>query len=115
GACSQHSASFHHVAFVHAHISPDHHIILDDHWKCTHRLQHSSDLCCCGKMAILPNLRARTDQRVRIDHRAFAHIRPDVHKHRRHADHSPADICAIPYAGSSGNNTHAIRNRNATH
>src|SRR5260370_33643999 len=59
-------------------------------------------------MAVAANLGATPNKSVRIDHRAFSHISPHVDKHRRHANHAPADVTAIADARAARNDADAI-------
>ena len=62
-------------------------------------------------MAIASDLRATSDQRVRIDHRAVAHVSARVHEHRRHAHNVAADVAAVANARSAGHDAHAVARR----
>ena len=56
-----------------------------------------------GEWAIDPGLRAVHDQRVRIDHRALAHVATSIAVHRRHAGHALTEIAAIADRRAAGN------------
>src|SRR2546429_9695347 len=62
-------------------------------------------------VAALPHLRATANERVRINHRAFAHIRPHVHEHRRHANHAAANVGSDANARAPRNDAHFIGSR----
>src|ERR1700724_4535498 len=94
-ARAQHGASFNNRAFVYAAISSDHHFVLNDHGQPADRLQHATDLNTRGKVTVAPNLRAASDQRMRIDHGSFADVGSYVDEHGRHADHAATNVAAV--------------------
>ena len=53
------------------------------------------------------DLRARADQRMRINHRSLADPRADVHVHRRHADHAWRQIRAVADRGAARHDPNA--------
>ena len=60
-------------------------------------------------MAVAPDLCAAPNEGVGINHRAFANISADVHKHGRHANDSPPYVTPIANAGAAGNDADAVR------
>src|SRR5437763_11627217 len=62
-------------------------------------------------MHALPNLGARANQSVAVDHRPFVHISPGVDKHWRHANHARRYVRAVANARSAGHDAHAIGGR----
>src|SRR5258708_3851524 len=105
-AAAEHRAALHDDAFVHAAISPDHHIVLDNHWHGADRLEDTADLRACGDVAIAPDLRATSDQGVRVDHRAVIDVCAGIDEHRRHARDSTPDVRTIANGGPTWNNAH---------
>ena len=81
-AAAEHRALLDHRAFVDSAIPADQHVVFDDHRHRAHRFQHSADLRRGGNVAILADLRAASDQRVRIDHGPVAHVRARIDVHR---------------------------------
>src|SRR6266481_8714316 len=59
-------------------------------------------------MATAPDLRAASDKRMRIDHRAIADISAGIHEHGRHAHNVASYVTAVTNAGSSRNEAHTI-------
>ena len=53
------------------------------------------------------DLRARSDERVRVDQRLVADVGADVDVHRRHADDAAAEVGAVPDGRSAGHDAHA--------
>ena len=68
-----------------------------------------------GNVAVAPDLRTAPNERMRIDHRAFAHVRANVHKHRRHTNYPAPDVTAVANAGAARNNAHAVGSRERPH
>src|SRR5262245_37857152 len=60
-------------------------------------------------MDAFTDLRARTDQRMRVHHRPFINVGSNVDEHRRHTDDVFRHVCAIADRGSTRNNTYAAR------
>src|SRR5258708_1672696 len=105
-AAAEHRAALHDNAFVHAAISPNHHIVFNNHWHGADGLEDAADLRACGDVAIAPDLRATSDQSVRVDHRAIIDVRPGIDEHRRHARDAAPDVRAIANAGPAWNDAH---------
>src|SRR4029077_2534981 len=59
-------------------------------------------------MATAPDLRAASNKRMRIDHRAIADISASIHEHWRHAHNVAPNVAAIADAGSTGHKAHSI-------
>src|SRR5437879_7430978 len=59
-------------------------------------------------MHTLSNLSARSDQSMRVHHRAFIDIRADINEHRRHTDDISCDIDAIANRRSARHNANSI-------
>src|SRR5438552_1595080 len=59
-------------------------------------------------MTIISHLRAATHESMRIDHRAVAHPRSRIDKHRRHARHTLADVAPVANARSARNNSYSL-------
>ena len=91
---------------------------VDDHRRGIDGFKHASNLRCGAQMNSLPNLRARADQGMGVDHRAFIHVCADIDEHRRHADDAAGDVGAVAntgttltrmlYAGSSRSRTPSL-------
>ena len=62
----------------------------------------------------LADLRARSDERVRIDERSLADVRADVDEHRRHADDAAIDERAFANRRSARHDAHAGVERRAS-
>src|SRR5260221_685322 len=105
-AAAEHRAALHDNAFVHAAISPNHHIVFNNHWHGADGLEDAADLRACGDVAIAPDLRATSDQSVRVDHRAIIDVRPGIDEHRRHARDAAPDVRAIANAAPAWNDAH---------
>ena len=60
-------------------------------------ISHRSLIC-----SALADLRARSDERVGVDHRARSDPRADVHVHRRHADHARREVGTAAHGRSAG-------------
>src|SRR5258707_9031229 len=108
-AAAQYCAALYDDALIHAAIPSDHHLILNNHRHSADRLENPADLRACGDVAISSDLRAASDQCVRIDHRAVINIRPGIYEHRRHARDTTSDIRAVANAGSTWNNSYLAR------
>ena len=61
-----------------------------------------------GEVHALADLRAGSDQRVRIDHRAVVDVGADVDVHRRHADDALAEVRAVADGRSAGHDADAV-------
>src|ERR1035438_6996863 len=96
-----------HVPMPASAIAAYQHIVFDDDRQRTDGFEHAADLRSGRDVAVLSDLRAASDQRVRIDHRAIIHIRSHVDVHGRHAGDAFADIDAVANARSAGNDTHS--------
>src|SRR5271154_3913599 len=59
-------------------------------------------------MAMGADLRAASDQSMRVDHGARAHPGPSVDEHGRHASDARTDITAVANAGAAGDDPHAV-------
>jgi hypothetical protein len=59
-------------------------------------------------MAVASDLRAAPDQRVRIDHRAFADVGAHVDEHWRHAHDATADEAPIANARATWHDADAV-------
>src|ERR1035441_2682442 len=55
-------------------IAAHQHFVFDDHRQRAHWFEHAADLRGSRDVAVLSNLRAASDQGVRIDHGAVVHI-----------------------------------------
>src|SRR5207253_2009861 len=80
-----------------------------------YRFKHSTDLCRGGNVAVLSNLCAAADKRVRVDHSAIAYPRTGVDIHRRHARDTLADEAPIADARAARHNADAAGNREPLH
>src|SRR5215208_1764207 len=105
---AEHGALAHDRAFVNSAASSDKHIIFDDDRYCSHRLEHTANLRGGRNVHPFANLRTRTDERVAIYHRSLVDISAGVHKHRRHADNTRRDVCAVSDRRAAGNDPHVI-------
>src|ERR1019366_2614923 len=70
--------------------------------------QDAPDLRCRADVDMLTHLSAGTDQRVRIDHRAFVDISAYIDEHRGHANDGGGYIGASAHGRASGNHTHQV-------
>src|ERR1039458_8866223 len=101
--------------FVHAAVPAHQYIVFNDYRQRAYGLQHATDLRGGRDVAVLPDLRAASDQGVRIDHGAVVHICAHVDVHGRHAGDAFADVDAIANAGSAGNDAHSALRREVLH
>src|SRR5882762_6720243 len=108
-AAAQYRAALYDDALIHAAIPSDHHLILNNHRHGADRLENATDLRACGDVTISSDLRAASDQCVRIDHRAVINIRSGIYEHRGHARNTTSDIRAVANAGSTWNNSYLAR------
>src|SRR5690606_36334806 len=106
-AGGENGAPLDHRAFVHAAGAADHDVVFDDHRKGADRLEHAADLRRGTDVDACAHLRARSDERVRVDERLLADPGADVDVHRRHADHAASEIGAVADAGSAGDDPDA--------
>ncbi len=92
-------------AFHHFRTGADETVVLDDGGRGLQRLQHPADAGAAGQVAMLADLRARTDRGPGVDHGALAHMRADVDE-AGHQHHVLAEIAAAP-RHRTGHNAHA--------
>src|SRR5207247_10742312 len=59
-------------------------------------------------MHALSNLSARSDQGMKVNHRAFIDIRADINEHRRHTNDISCDIGAIANRRSARHNANSV-------
>src|SRR4029453_7294860 len=62
-------------------------------------------------MDTLPNLRARTNERVTVDHGPFVNVSTNVDVHRRHTNNSRGEVNTIAYARTARHNPHLLFER----
>jgi hypothetical protein len=108
-ARAKNRATLHHGPFINARIPPDQNLVFDNHRQGTDGFKNTADLRSRRNVTIAANLRAAPHQRVRINHRAFSNIGADVYEHRRHANHSTADVTAIANTRAARNDSNAVR------
>src|SRR5438477_8287095 len=107
-------APLHDRSFIDSGISANQNFVFNDPRKRANRFKNATDLRSRGNMAVTADLRATSNERVGIDHGAFANVSPHVHEHRRHANHAAANVTAIANAGAARNNAHAVGSRERT-
>src|SRR5690606_32628254 len=78
-AHADHGAFLHDHAFHDFRACADEAVVLDDGGRRLQRLQNAADAGATGKMHVIADLRAGTDCRPGVDHRALADARADVH------------------------------------
>jgi len=71
-------------------------------------LEDAADLGGCAQVDALADLRAGTDQGVRVDHGAFIHPGAGVDIHGRHADYTASNVSACADGRAAGNDTDAV-------
>src|ERR1019366_9771319 len=86
----------------------DQHIVLDGHRSGVDGFQYASDLGGGAQVHALADLRARADQRMRVDHRAFTHVGADVDEHGRHADDGRRNVRPFADGRSTGHQANTI-------
>src|SRR5205814_6467975 len=112
GAGAQHGAPLDHRAFVDTAVAADQHVVFDNHGHGAHRFQHAANLAGRRDVAVLADLSAATNQRVRIHHGAIVHVGAGVDVHGRHASHAPADVAAVADTGAARHDAHtALRSK----
>ena len=74
----------------------DEDLVLDDDRQGADRLEDAADLGRGREVDALPDLRARTDEGVAVDHRPLVDVGADVDVRRRHHDDARRDVGAAP-------------------
>ncbi len=74
-------------AFEDSHVSSDEGLVLDDYRSESDGLEDTTQLRASTQVDPLPDLCARADQGVRVDHRVTIYECADVDERRRHDDH----------------------------
>ena len=59
-------------------------------------------------MNAFANLRARTDERMAVDHRPLVHVSAGIYKHRRHANDARRDVSAVSDRRATWNDAHIV-------
>src|SRR6185437_2220217 len=72
--------------FVDSTVAADENVVFNNDGAGVDRLEHASDLCSGTQVHMLADLRAGTDEGMRVDHCAFVDIGSGVDVHGRHAD-----------------------------
>src|SRR6185503_15932747 len=83
-------------------------IVFDDDRQLPYRFEYPANLRSGREMNPFPDLRARTHQCVRIDHRSVVNKCTYVYKHRRHAGHAPPDVTSIANRRTARHDSHAV-------
>src|SRR5262249_26194778 len=91
----KHRSLANYCSLVHAAVSPDKHVIFNNHRKLTDRFEHAPNLRRSREVNALPDLRAGTNQGVRIYHRSVINVGADIDEHRRHAGNATSNVTAI--------------------
>src|SRR5262249_36333187 len=66
------------------------------------------------KVNAFADLRARTDERVAIDHRSLVNVSAGIHKHRRHTNHTRCDVSPVANRRTTGHDANVVFNRCGT-
>src|SRR5579859_746560 len=107
----EHRAVAHDGAFVHAAIAAHQNFVLDNHGQRADGFEHAADLRRGRDVTFFPHLRARADQRVRVNHGAIGNISAHIHIHGRHADYILADVTAVANRRPAGDHAHVLAGR----
>src|SRR5580693_4870371 len=80
-AGAENGAALNNCSFVDAAISTDENFVFNNYRESTDGLENSANLRGGAEVAIASDLRTTSDQRVRVNERAFIHIRTNINEH----------------------------------